>query len=310
MDWLPPDAAEFLAQGGVIPVTLRFYSERTRLFGLMDGMARRLRRLGEQVVADLDAAWVQPQADWARQRLMVMRLVAQHELTAEQIAVAAGVTRKTVFNYLARVEAEGGAGLLRREHKGGKTPMVRGAVAEEFVAKLGAGKFRRTKDAQAWFKKRTRKTLGLSGVYKVLGKLGARLKVPRKAQAKKNAAKTEAFKAELAARLDTAAGVEAHQGQRVRVGVLDEHRYGLLPVIRRVGRLQGVRVHAPHATRYPVGLPARDAGSGCDQPGGTAFRPVHRSRHPCLVPDADRSERLRGAACRDRRPSRLPPAAQ
>jgi transposase len=39
----------------------------------------------------------------------------------------------------------------------------------------------------------------------------------------------------------------------VRVWVLDEHRYGLLPVIRRVWGRRGVRVHAPYATRYQWG---------------------------------------------------------
>ena len=41
--------------------------------------------------------------------------------------------------------------------------------------------------------------------------------------------------------------------QPVRLWVLDEHRYGLLPVIRRVWGRRGVRVHAPYATRYQWG---------------------------------------------------------
>ncbi len=39
----------------------------------------------------------------------------------------------------------------------------------------------------------------------------------------------------------------------MRLWVLDEHRYGLLPVIRRVWGQRGVRVHAPYATRYQWG---------------------------------------------------------
>lgn len=35
--------------------------------------------------------------------------------------------------------------------------------------------------------------------------------------------------------------------------MLDEHRYGLLPVIRRVWGRRGVRVHVPYATRYQWG---------------------------------------------------------
>jgi len=41
--------------------------------------------------------------------------------------------------------------------------------------------------------------------------------------------------------------------QPVRLWVLDEHRYGLLPVIRRVWGRRGVRVHAPYATNYRWG---------------------------------------------------------
>jgi hypothetical protein len=39
----------------------------------------------------------------------------------------------------------------------------------------------------------------------------------------------------------------------VRLWVLDEHRYGLLPVIRRCWALKGVRVHLPYAIRYQWG---------------------------------------------------------
>jgi hypothetical protein len=41
--------------------------------------------------------------------------------------------------------------------------------------------------------------------------------------------------------------------RRVRVWVLNDHRYGLLPVIRRIWGKRGVRVHAPYATKYKWG---------------------------------------------------------
>ena len=40
---------------------------------------------------------------------------------------------------------------------------------------------------------------------------------------------------------------------RLAVRALDEHRYGLLPVIRRVWARRGVRVPAPYATKYQWG---------------------------------------------------------
>lgn len=214
-------------------------------------MARSLPKLGEKVVSEIETAWAQPQEEWARNRLLVVRLIAQHELTVAQIMKVADVCRQTVFVYRDKVVEEGVAGLLKRGKAPGNLPVVRGAVRAEFVQRLEAGQFRQARDAQAWVKKRTRKTLSESGVRKVLRRLGGKLKVPRKSHAKKDPAKAEAFKAELPAKLDAVVGPMPKQP--VRIWVLDEHRYGLLPVIGRVWGLSGVRVHAPYATKYKWG---------------------------------------------------------
>lgn len=214
-------------------------------------MSRQIPPLGEELVKAIEEAWAKPQEEWARKRLLVVRLIAQHELTTAQIARAAGVSRKSVFNYRDKLERGGVAALLTRDWAGGRTPAVRGAVAEEFVRRLEAGQFRQARDAQAWIKKRTRKTLSESGALKVLRRLGGKRKMPRKSHAKKDPAKAAQFKAELTARLSAVVGPAP--AQPVRLWVLDEHRYGLLPVIRRVWSRRGVRVHAPYATRYQWG---------------------------------------------------------
>ncbi len=114
------------------------------------------------------------------------------------------------------------AELLTREWAGARTPVVHGAVAEEFIARLEAGQFRQAKDAQAWIKKRTYKTLSVSGALKVLRRLGGQLKVPCKSQVKKDPVKAAKFKLELPARLQAVAG--STPAQPVRVWELDEHR--------------------------------------------------------------------------------------
>lgn len=48
-------------------------------------MARKLPKLRAELMAEIEAAWVQPQDAWARRRLVV-RLIAQHELTVAQTA--------------------------------------------------------------------------------------------------------------------------------------------------------------------------------------------------------------------------------
>lgn len=173
-------------------------------------------------MTEIEAAWAQPQADWARRRLLVVRLIAQHELTVAEIMRVADVSRQTVFTYRDKVVAGGVARLLERGKAPGNRPAVRGAVQTEFLARLAEGKFRRAKDAQAWIRKRTRKTLTESGVSKVLRRLGGKLKVPRKSHAKKDPAKAAAFKLELPGKLAAVVG-PAVIAQPVRFWVLDEH---------------------------------------------------------------------------------------
>jgi len=152
-------------------------------------MARKLPQLGATKAAELAAAWEEHTEAWARQRLMVMKLVAQHKLNAAQIAEAVGVGRSTVFRYLDKFMEAGVEGLLRREHKGGPVPTLQGADREAFLEQLREGRFRRAKEAQAWIKERTKQELALSSVYTLLAKLGGVLKMPPKTHAKKGSAR-------------------------------------------------------------------------------------------------------------------------
>jgi len=213
---------------------------------------RTLPRLGPELVEEVEMAWQQSQPDWARKRLLVVRLIAQHEHTVAEIMKIAGVSRQTVFTYRDKLVAGGVEGLLQREWAGARRPAVHGALVDEFLAKLERGSFRQARDAQGWIKKRARKTLSESGVRKLLRRLGGRLKVPRKSHAKKDAQAAAAFKAALSEKIQTVVG-ENTEGRAVRIWVMDEHRYGLLPVIRRVWARRGVRVHAPYKTVYQWG---------------------------------------------------------
>ncbi|MEO0055729.1 MAG: hypothetical protein RLZZ50_1676 [Verrucomicrobiota bacterium] len=162
---------------------------------------RKLPEFGAKVAAEIEEAWAKPQEEWARKRLLVVRLIGQHELTVEQIMKVADVSRQTVLTYRDKVVAEGGESLLRRKHSGGRRPLVCGKVREEFVEQLAEGRFRSARDAQAFVRKRTRREMSESGVRQMLRRLGGRLKAPRKSHAKKDQAKANVFKAELPARL-------------------------------------------------------------------------------------------------------------
>ena len=61
----------------------------------------------------------------------------------------------------------------------------------------------------------------------------------------------EEFRSDLSNRLAKVEGPSPDKP--VRIWVLDEHRYGLLPIIRKVWARKGVRVHAPYETTYQWG---------------------------------------------------------
>jgi len=186
----------------------------------------------------------------AQQRLLAMRLAASGQLTAAQIAEQIGISRRRFFDWVNALKAGGVEQLLQRRHGGGATAQVQGCVLAELQTGLREGRWKRAKEIQQWLAQRHRKKLGFSGVYYWLGKLGGVLKVPRKTHAHKDAAAAVEFQQTLCTKLKS---LNVAGGKRVRVWVADEHRYGLIPVVRRCWTLRGLRPTAPYQTKYEWG---------------------------------------------------------
>lgn len=185
-----------------------------------------------------------------QQRLLAMRLACSGQLTTEQIAEQVGISRRQFFNWLKALKDDGVAGLLRRDHGGGARPKIKGRVLEELQAGLQAGQWKRAKEIQQWLAGQHQVKMGLKGVYYWLGKLGGVLKVPRKTHAKKDAAAAAEFQQTLCAKLRN---LNVAGGKPVRIWVADEHRYGLIPVVRKCWTLRGQRPTAPYQTKYEWG---------------------------------------------------------
>lgn len=211
------------------------------------GVMRTLPKLGKERLAELQKAWQQKQSDRDRKRLLVIRLVARHDHTAEEIADIVGIARRSVFLYLKAFRESGVAGLLKRHHRGSKGKLdcrLQGKLRQE----LEKGSFTRAKEVLEWLRGQG-VLMSLPNVYYWLGKVGGVLKVPRKTHVRKDAAQVQAFRENMAEKLQ----VLSAEPQKTRLWVADEHRYGLLPVIRRCWSLRGKRVRAPYATRYQWG---------------------------------------------------------
>jgi len=186
----------------------------------------------------------------SQQRLLAARLAASGQMTAAQIAEQLGISRRRFFDWMNALKAGGLVGLLERQHGGSAEPQVQGAVLKELQEGLRSGRWKRAKEIQHWLRERHAVGLKLPGVYYWLGKLGGVLKVPRKTHAQKDAAATEEFQRTLCERL---ASLNVAGGKPVRLWVADEHRYGLIPVVRKCWTLRGMRPTVPYRTKYEWG---------------------------------------------------------
>jgi transposase len=184
------------------------------------------------------------------QRLLAMRMAASGQFTAAQIAEQVGTSRRQFFHWVNALKAGGVDALLEREHAGGAQAQVTGRILEEFEAGLKKGRWKRAKEIQQWLQSQHQVKLALTGVYYWLGKLGGVLKVPRKAHAKKDAVQAAAFQQQLG---DKLRNLNVAGGRPVRIWVADEHRYGLIPVVRKCWTLRGERPTAPYQTKYEWG---------------------------------------------------------
>lgn len=199
----------------------------------------------------IEAALQRPLAKpWQRQRLQAMRMAAQGQWTLQQIGDAVGAGRSTVAGWLKLLRAQGLAALLQWKEGQGAPSRLNAQVQGALQAGLAAGRWRRARDLQLWLHKEHGIQMGLGGVYYYLGKVGGVLRVPRKTHAKKDAAKAELFKQNLAQCLHQ---LPLEAGRPVRVWMVDEHRFGLISVVRRCWGLRGVRVTAPYQTKYRWG---------------------------------------------------------
>jgi len=209
-------------------------------------------RLGRpEEAAKIEAALKRPiEKAWQRQRLQAMQMAAQGRWTLQQIGDAVEAGRSTVAGWLKLLRAEGLTALLQWKKGQGAPSKLTAPIEAAIQEGLAAGRWRRARDLLVWLQQEHGIKMGLGGAYYYLGKAGGVLKVPRKTHAKKDAAQAERFKTDLAAQLQA---LPIEPGRPVRVWVADEHRYGLISVLRRCWGLRGVRVSAPYQTKYEWG---------------------------------------------------------
>lgn len=206
----------------------------------------------EQKRAELNAAWEDEGCGVERERLQAIKLAHTGHHTMDEIADLVGCGRRSVARWVKAFREEGVAG-LKAKPRGGrreKRVIVDEPTSAALMEGLRKGTWKRARDIQQWLSKEKKTKLSLPGLYNWLRRHKAKPKVPRKSHGKQDPAKAAKFKVTMADRLKEL-GVPA--GSKVRLWVADEHRYGLISVLRRVWSLRGCKPTAPYQTKYQWG---------------------------------------------------------
>lgn len=218
------------------------------------GMGRPRAKLDECGEADLVVRRLHHEPPGARrERLLAVQLGLAGEWGLDRIAQAVGRSRATIQTWFDTYRRGGVDALLydARQDNPGRPSALSGLALVELQKGLEAGRWRTVPQLQRWLAQVHGVKLALSSLYDRLGKVGARLRVPRKAHVKKDPAAPSEFRTELGAKLTALA---LPPDRPVRLWVLDEMRYGLHGFTRRVWGWPGHRPVVPTQQKYQWGF--------------------------------------------------------
>jgi transposase len=204
-------------------------------------------QLGEMAsLESLDAAYKTSYERHDRERLLAMRLAYQGNQTLEQIGVILKRGRATIARWVKAYREGGIQKLLHRGH-GGRKASLSHTDQKAMIEELYSGRWKRSKDIQIWLHEKRGIDLKLGGIYYWLYKLKSSWKVPRPKHKNQNPDEVEEFKKEIVSNLEA---LDVPNNRTVHVWVEDEHRYGLISVLRRCWTVKGHRVTAPRQMKY------------------------------------------------------------
>lgn len=127
-------------------------------------MAKLLKVEGPVMPEDADKAYKATQEPHDRERLMAIRMAQQGGYTLEQIGSSLNRGRATIARWLKAYREGGLEKLLHRSH-GGRLASLSKSQQDTLVQGLRSGRWRTTREIQAWLRKEQGVDLSLSGIY-------------------------------------------------------------------------------------------------------------------------------------------------
>lgn len=192
-----------------------------------------------EVAAIIGEAHRKERAAWRKNRLLAVKLAAQGKMTSAEVADACGISRGHLFEWLKAVRTGGLEALLSMGKRGrpeGWRKDVPKKVMEAFEAKLKAGEFVTMEQARRWLEQEHGIKTDYQRVWYWAKKLKGVLKVPRPSHSGKNPLAADRFRQELGAKLEM---LGLARGTRAKVWVMDEARFGLHTMLRKLWSVRG-----------------------------------------------------------------------
>jgi len=212
-------------------------------------MSKPMKAIDASSLEALDKAYETSKEYHDRERLIAIRMSFQGKNTLEQIGSILKHGRATIARWLKSYRDGGIENLLHRDHKG-RSASLSESDKKELTNKLLPGGWKKAKDIQTWLHHERGVDLKLGGVYYWLHRLRGSWKLPRKSHEKRNPLEAERFIGEIVTRLEE---LSIPDDRDIHVWVEDEHRYGLMSVIRRCWTMKGHYPKAIHNDKYEWG---------------------------------------------------------
>lgn len=189
---------------------------------------------------------------WEKSRLLCAKLAQEGRHQAADIAQMCGCGVARVFDWL-RMARKGGLEALLQKDKPGPKPGQWRLLADKPQARkaleegLAQGRWASAPALSRWLKAEHGVDVKDITAWTWLKKLKGVLRVPRPQHPKRDDVAMAQFKASLGQRLQA---LELAPGTKVKVWVMDEARFGLHTLMRRVWITKGVRPLKERQTKY------------------------------------------------------------
>lgn len=184
---------------------------------------------------------------WRMQRLIALKLGFDSGKSDAEIVEAVGRSKATLHRWFAHYREGGVDAVLQREYQGGQSKQRDDEVEAFLEQGLKAARWNTAVQAQRDLEAHFDRRFYYKTVWRWLKKAAGVMRVPRPVHEKRNPALAEAFKRSFYGKLKA---LPIAQGRPVKVWFADESRYGLLPNLRRVWTLKGLRPHKKWQSKY------------------------------------------------------------